>query len=67
MPNSVVVRVREHGGNLIVTIPRQLWREVGWARRDYVRVFRSGAAQLTLTRAEVDRRGAPDVSAAPAR
>jgi len=66
MPNSLVVRLRYDGGNLVATIPRQLARELGWDRRDYVRVFRSGPMTLTMTPVEARRRDDPDVSIAPA-
>lgn len=65
MRDSLVVRLRLDGGNLVATIPTQLARELGWARRDYVRVFRSGAHSLTLTPAEVRRRDGSDVSESP--
>lgn len=61
MANSHVIRLVQIGGNLTVTIPVQLARELGWARRDYVRIFRSGARALTLTPAEVQRRDNPDL------
>jgi len=61
MANSLIVRLRDQGGNLALTIPRQLWRELGLARRDYVRIFRSGPETLTITRAEVRARDATDL------
>jgi antitoxin component of MazEF toxin-antitoxin module len=60
--NPQVVRLREWGGNLVVTIPRQLLRELGFGARDYLQIARSGPGALTITRAEVHRRDAPHVS-----
>jgi hypothetical protein len=60
--NSQVVRLRDQGGNLTLTIPRQLWRELGLVRRGYVRIFRSGPRSLTITDAEVTLRAHDDVS-----
>lgn len=61
MPNSLVVRLRDQGGNLCLTIPRQLARELRLARRDYVRIFRSGPSSLTILLAEVHARDVADV------
>lgn len=64
--NSHVVRLREWGGNLVVTIPRELLRELRLGQRDYLRIYRSGPEHLTITPAEVRRRDAPDLSVDPA-
>ena len=62
MSDSRVVRLRDQGGNLALTIPRALARELRLVRRDYVRIFRSGPSALTITLAEVERRDASHVS-----
>jgi antitoxin component of MazEF toxin-antitoxin module len=66
MTDSRVVRLRDQGGNLALTIPRALARELRLARRDYVRIFRSGPFTLTIVLAEVHPRDAAHVPESPA-
>jgi hypothetical protein len=47
-----VVKLRERGGNLVVTIPRRIWRELGWTERMFVAVQRTEEGALTVVNLE---------------
>jgi antitoxin component of MazEF toxin-antitoxin module len=50
---TMIVKVRMQGGNLTVTLPRELARECGIVRRSYLRINRGAGRELVLAPLEV--------------
>jgi len=55
-----VIRIGTMGGNLTVTIPRRIARELGWTRRLYLYVTRTDEGHVILAPVRKDNDAPPD-------
>ena len=60
-----IVKLRERGGNLVITIPRSLWRELGWTVRELVGLDRTEQRGIIVTRLEAHLDGIKRLRAHP--